>query len=165
MLFRVEWCIYQVGATISLAAGTPQTFIIFWTIYRSHHPFLYYLAHFCTFLKIDLKIRIFEKFQSAVKIALVDEFKWNLWQMKALGLVFSDFFLNFRKFLSCFTALWTSATSGFSKMMENTKYARSGDTSHDFLRWVGKVDKNGMFFFGSREIFSLEYVWTNFLFC
>ena len=70
----------------------------------------------------------FEKFQNAVKIALVDEFQWNLWQMRALGLVFSDFFLNFRKFLSCFTALWTSATSGFSKMMENTKCARSGDT-------------------------------------
>ena len=33
------------------------------------------VTFFCTFLKIDLKIRIFEKFQSAVKIALVDEFK------------------------------------------------------------------------------------------
>ena len=38
------------------------------------------------------KIRKISKFQTAVKIALVDEFKRNPWQMEALGLYFRDFF-------------------------------------------------------------------------
>ena len=46
------------------------------------------------------KIVKITKFQNAVKIALVNEFKWNRCQIKALGLIFSIFFwiLNFRKF-------------------------------------------------------------------
>ena len=72
MLFRVEWCVYQVGATISLAAGTPQTFGAVETHIQIPSP---KVTTFCPFLKIDLKIRIFEKFQSAVKIALVDGFR------------------------------------------------------------------------------------------
>ena len=38
------------------------------------------------------EIPVLDKFQTAVKIALVDEFKWNLWQMEALGWNFSIFF-------------------------------------------------------------------------
>ena len=56
---------------------------------------------FGTFSKIDPKIRKISKFQTAVKIALVNEIHRNLRQMEALGLYFRDFFgiLNFRLFL------------------------------------------------------------------
>ena len=45
-------------------------------------------VYFGTFLKIDPKIRKIMHFQTAVEIALVDGFWWNLWQMEALGSYF-----------------------------------------------------------------------------
>ena len=47
---------------------------------------------FGTSLKMGSKIRKIIKFQTAVKIALVDEFKRYLCQMEALGTIFSIFF-------------------------------------------------------------------------
>ena len=87
------------------------------------------MTTFCTFLKIDLKIRIFEKFKNAVKIALVDEFNRIHRQMKALGLYFRIFFEFWIFDCFCmFYSTWTPARSGFSKMMENTLYALYGYT-------------------------------------
>ena len=53
--------------------------------------------------KIDPKIRKISKFQTALEIALVNGFWWNLVQMKGLGLFFQDFlkfwiFINFSMF-------------------------------------------------------------------
>ena len=58
---------------------------------------------FGTFSKIDPKIRKISKFQTVVEIALVNGFRWNLWQMEALGSIFQDFlefwiFINFSMF-------------------------------------------------------------------
>ena len=57
---------------------------------------------FGTFLKIDPKIRKIMHFQTAVEIALVYGFWWNLWQTKGLGLVFQKKIeiLNFRWFFN-----------------------------------------------------------------
>ena len=62
---------------------------------------------FGTFPKIDLQIRKITIFQTAVKIALVDEFKWTLWQMEALGWNFSKFFefWNFEYFRMFYSTL------------------------------------------------------------
>ena len=43
-------------------------------------------------LKMGSKIRKISKFQTDVEITLVDGFRWNLYQMKGLGLIFQDFF-------------------------------------------------------------------------
>ena len=45
---------------------------------------------FCTFSKIDPKIRKMSKFQNNTTTALVDGFWWNLVQMKGLGLYFPE---------------------------------------------------------------------------
>ena len=62
---------------------------------------------FRTFSKIDPKIRKISKFQTAVKIALVNEIHRNLRQMEALGFYFRDFFgiLNFRLFCMFYSTL------------------------------------------------------------
>ena len=84
-------------AIFSLMLRTPTFFSDFWPKTR--------YTSLIKFGKIYPKIWIFYKFQSAVKIALVDEFKWNLRQMEALGSIFSNIFefwnfINFNMFYS-----------------------------------------------------------------
>ena len=72
---------------------------------------------FGTFSKIESKIRKISQLQSAVEIALVDEFHRNLRQMKDLGLDFQEkkSFFYFRSFLRVLQHFEYSADPDFWK--------------------------------------------------
>ena len=64
----------------------------------------------------------FDELQTAVEIALVDEFWRNLCQMKGLGLIFQkNWNFWFLSIIQCFTPIWTWPRSWFLGISKNTK--------------------------------------------
>ena len=80
------------------------------------------------------KIRKISRFQTDVKIALVEEFRWNLCQMKALGLIFQDF-LEFWIF-DCFCMFYSTLNLDQIRIFEN-------DGKHQICSvWLHVFSKN-----------------------
>ena len=101
------------------------------------------------------KIRKISKFQTAVEIALVDGFWWNLWQMKGLGLIFQDFFDFWKNinFWMCCTYLNITHIRIFGFSQNYRKYK----VFERISRYFGKYffQKNFLIFF--YDCFSLKW--------